>query len=69
MKPAWEYRVERAGTIWQSAKPEVLERMLNELAMDGWELDKITPHGSTLLVVLRRKVAQPARSRPRRWPG
>jgi lipocalin len=67
---AWEYRVQSVGGILRQPKPEQLSEMLNQAALEGWELTHMVPqeNSNALWLVLRR----PSTSRTRRetsWPG
>ena len=70
MDPAWEYQVEQFGSALKSAKLEEVELLLNEAALEGWELHHTTSmgNGTKLVVFLRRKVVARARRRPTPWP-
>jgi len=67
---AWEYAVHPAGGGLKRAKPDELTEMLNQAALEGWELMQIMPQEgvNTLLLVLRR-ASTPRTRRHAAWGG
>jgi hypothetical protein len=65
-----EYRVITLGGSIKGAKPEELERLLNEVAEEGWALSEMgyKPNSNQLWVVLERETTgEPRRRRRKSW--
>jgi hypothetical protein len=70
MAQEWEYLVEQFGTAFTAAKPEEVEALLNEAAIEGWEPAQSVSmsNGSKLMVILRRRLKARTRRRRSTWP-
>lgn len=71
MSGQWEYRVETIGGALRGAKPQELEALLNEAALEGWEPAIAMSQGANnnrYLVILRREAQDRPRDRSWSWP-
>ena len=70
MTQGWQYQVEQFGSAFKPAKPAEVELLLNEAALEGWELSHTVSmsSGNKLLVILRRPISERERKRSPGWP-
>jgi hypothetical protein len=67
---AWEYRVQKFGSIWTNTRDEDLEKILNEWGQEGWEVvSSIGPDSGNKITVFAKRPLSDGVRRGRSMPG
>ncbi|HEY3311162.1 MAG TPA: DUF4177 domain-containing protein [Anaerolineales bacterium] len=67
---AWEYRVQKFGSIWTGTREAELEKILNEWGQEGWEVVSSAglESGNKITVIAKRPLSDRVR-RSRSMPA
>lgn len=65
----WEYRVVTAGSTFSQPKDDVLETMLNELGIEGWEVVAVhNQEGNNKVRIIAKRQMEGRHRRVQSWP-